>query len=527
MNLTRRLKNMLLAALILAACSAAAAVSLRLWRSAGYAEDYAAFESRVMSLEKEIISDKISSMISDIAYISYTFGIYAKLFGDEKYSKLEDNWKTYLAGKGCYYKLRYIDSAGKEKIKVNYSSKSGAYVSPLWELEDKSDRYYFNDAMQLKPNQYYISRFDLNAEKGECEQPCRLTVRVCSGVYDEYGAIAGIIVLSCDAEELLHEIGELARASAGETYLVSAKGNWVFRASRSGIQWGPKQSGGDEKPADFSAEFPEVWKDVSKAPEKPEGKITTDSGMFVYMSSPPYGVMKIGDGKTLVSPEGPMTLITFIPNDLKNGLVFGYNFANILEFAFGGKSVFFLIIISLALLTLVLSYIIYREKKKNWGYQFDALSTAYTRGAGYRKLEKLYSRHRRTKRSMCVCFIDINGLKRVNDTQGHEAGDRLIALGTRTAMRYMGPEDFIVRLGGDEFLLVFPGSDEPRVEEIWREISAEFEPAARDATGDDSVSVSHGIAAFTYGDGETVDKVIEAADERMYKEKRAKHLEQP
>lgn len=59
-----------------------------------------------------------------------------------------------------------------------------------------------------------------------------------------------------------------------------------------------------------------------------------------------------------------------------------------------------------------------------------------------------------------VCLIDINGLKVVNDTLGHDAGDNYIVEIVNTIQKLVRKDDIIVRYGGDEFLIIFKDVDE-------------------------------------------------------------------
>jgi diguanylate cyclase (GGDEF)-like protein len=86
----------------------------------------------------------------------------------------------------------------------------------------------------------------------------------------------------------------------------------------------------------------------------------------------------------------------------------------------------------------------------------DELTGTYRRGPGHVELQREIARARRTKQPLVVAFLDVDGLKAVNDTRGHEAGDQLLR-DVATALRdQLRGYDVIVRHGGDEFLCVLP-----------------------------------------------------------------------
>jgi diguanylate cyclase (GGDEF)-like protein len=116
----------------------------------------------------------------------------------------------------------------------------------------------------------------------------------------------------------------------------------------------------------------------------------------------------------------------------------------------------------------------------------------------------------RTAEPLSLAVIDVDGLKRVNDTLGHGHGDRLIQLCAEACRSATRETDFIARLGGDEFLVLLADCRADGAREV----------AARmlDALGEDR-SLSIGIATW---DGlESGDELITRADQAMYAAKAA------
>ncbi len=84
----------------------------------------------------------------------------------------------------------------------------------------------------------------------------------------------------------------------------------------------------------------------------------------------------------------------------------------------------------------------------------DELTGARARAAGLAELEHEVDRAHRTNKQLVVGYVDVVGLKAVNDTAGHGAGDELLRCAVRTIRAHLRSYDLIVRLGGDEFLCV-------------------------------------------------------------------------
>ena len=114
-----------------------------------------------------------------------------------------------------------------------------------------------------------------------------------------------------------------------------------------------------------------------------------------------------------------------------------------------------------------------------------------------------------------VIFWDINYLKKVNDTVGHEAGDRLILAVADGIKSICNESDLGFRIGGDEFVMIMRNADEKdlvKKVQAWEQyVSKYFQ---------EEVSVAVGYA---YGRGQDVEKIIREADKLMYENKRIIH----
>lgn len=114
--------------------------------------------------------------------------------------------------------------------------------------------------------------------------------------------------------------------------------------------------------------------------------------------------------------------------------------------------------------------------------------------------------------------IDVNGLKVVNDTKGHEAGDELIAGVCQCMKRCLGPYGRLYRTGGDEFVAVLL-CDESQLESALNDYDKSLgEWSGKYISG---LSVSYGISSIKESPGETVRSLAATAEKRMYEAKSA------
>ena len=136
----------------------------------------------------------------------------------------------------------------------------------------------------------------------------------------------------------------------------------------------------------------------------------------------------------------------------------------------------------------------------------DDLTGVYRRAVGIPALQQAIDRARREKISAVLGFVDIDGLKRVNDGTGHAAGDELIvsvANAMRSRMRSYEP---IVRFGGDEFVCIMSNVDAVDVETRFAEIRAVI---ASDTQG----TISLGLATLNATDD--LESLINRADSAL------------
>ena len=148
----------------------------------------------------------------------------------------------------------------------------------------------------------------------------------------------------------------------------------------------------------------------------------------------------------------------------------------------------------------------------------DALTGLYNRRYAEDLLKRLVLEAGRG-RPFSVVALDLDGLKRINDTLGHATGDRVIArVGELIRLELRGL-DVPIRIGGDEFLAILPGTREHEA----RAVGARLSRAVRDddwsAVGA-PVTVSLGLAEWQ--SGQTGVDVVRSADARLYDAKRAR-----
>ena len=128
----------------------------------------------------------------------------------------------------------------------------------------------------------------------------------------------------------------------------------------------------------------------------------------------------------------------------------------------------------------------------------------------------------RTAKPLSVIMADIDHFKRINDTWGHRAGDRILAAVAGSLGGRLRPRDMVARYGGEEFVLILPETDLPGAEVVAERIRKRIESTSHDigAAEPISVTMSFGCAAASPPSLWTGAELLEAADRALYAAKR-------
>ncbi|MEO8628005.1 MAG: GGDEF domain-containing protein [Betaproteobacteria bacterium] len=151
----------------------------------------------------------------------------------------------------------------------------------------------------------------------------------------------------------------------------------------------------------------------------------------------------------------------------------------------------------------------------------DALTGIYNMRAFTLILSRTFKQSMRYTHPLSVIMIDCDNLKAVNDTYGHEAGNRLLQHVVRCAAAQLRSSDILARFGGDEFIAMLPETSPASARAVAERIRRAVEAASADIHGTEvKTSVSVGLAGYP-DDGSDLDVIMDKADKAMYRAKQA------
>lgn len=130
---------------------------------------------------------------------------------------------------------------------------------------------------------------------------------------------------------------------------------------------------------------------------------------------------------------------------------------------------------------------------------------------------------RRVDEPATLLYFDLDDFKSVNDTLGHEAGDRVLRAFARHLRETFRDSDVVARVGGDEFCVLLTSAT---TQDVRRPLSL-LEGRLETREGEPLVSFSVGIAPYDPSSHATVRALVEEADQRMYRQKRARGFGRP
>lgn len=460
------------------------------------------------------ITYKINRLTSDLSFISDILRDHYPANND--FSDIESILLAYSKRRTVFDQIRYLDLEGNEIIRINYGT-NGAYVVPKNELQNKANRYYFQSTVTLGKNQVYISPLDLNVENNQIEKPLKPMLRLGIPFFNSSGTKEGIIVLNYSANDILKQIQTIAASNAGHAFLINQQGYWLYNQDDPTKEWAfmydPTSS------VSFASEYPEEWNTIRK---NSSGTILTKNGFFQYAQLLSGEVFSDEINRcTVLSQAGTWYFVSMIPSDSPDAHFFENRISDLLLYIVSKYYVFYFVFLGISVI-LAMLFTGNRMKKEQVQYysEYDVMTNSYNRNAGIQRLNLLYKNLTKSNCTTSLCFLDVNGLKEVNDVLGHEAGDELLITVANTIRSRIRADDFMIRFGGDEFVVVFSGVAAEQAEQVWARIVEAFEEINRTENRNYVISVSHGIQEISCTVDQLLDTVLHQADEKMYEEKR-------
>lgn len=258
---------------------AVAFVAIRLDNQARTAKTEAR-DAMQVELASRLIGHDFETVTSDLLMLTGTPDMLAFINSGKASDRdrLAEHFRVFAAETKLYGQVRFVDSKGMEIVRVNYGNNS-AVIVPGEQLQDKSGRYFFRDAIKLGAGQVYVSPLDLNIEHDQLELPYKPMIRFGAPVFDKSGQKKGVVLLNYFGSVLLNDFKAVFTGRDQSAMLLNREGYWLSSpepADEWGFMLGRQRT--------FGKDLPEEWKAVSSADR---GSIRTESGLFTFATVHP------------------------------------------------------------------------------------------------------------------------------------------------------------------------------------------------------------------------------------------------
>ena len=488
---------------------------------------------------------------------------------DEFVEHSTTSFVSFLSSHTHYDHIRLLDNSGMEVVRVN--NKGGnQIVIPKERLQDKSDRYYFMESESLVDGEVFISPIDLNVENNILEKPYKAVIRYVApmDLPSELGNERFYLVMNLNVSHLLADIRDRIEESPyRDTYIADEAGYYMLHSLRQ-KEWGSLNN------IDTGESFK---KDVSKMPSWNEADLYNKVIIEVHK-----GLERADDDfiywtPLYIEPVAGLrlNLITVEPREHFMAPVYAYlqSYTGLIISTFA-----ILFFISTAIAR-TLSHPIKRIAEAvseigkgkfdaplevNGGVEVEILAyeikkMAFELESSYRDMELrvtertielqnahdklqqmantdpltgIFNRHffnnyienlKRDKRitDLALIMLDVDRFKYINDHYGHNVGDVVLVEVAELLSSETRGSDFVVRYGGDEFLIVLLDSHEDAIQAYVARIKSALEKWNKN-TDILEHDMEFSIGCDVYEEGKHIMDVIKAADERMYANKMAR-----
>ena len=417
--------------------------------------------------------------------------------------------------KGTYDQIRFLDTKGNEIIRINYEQGKPVRVERE-QLQNKSDRYYFQDTIGLNRGEVYISPFDLNIENNAIELPLKPMLRFATPTFGADGEKSGIVCINYLGALLIQNFKRTAGDPANSPFLLNSDGYWLSSRDPS-QEWGFMYP--DRKDLTFAKTYPVAWEIISR---KFTGQFTNEAGLFTFATITPFG-SGLSSSSGSYDPALPSQRF-FGSQEYQWKIVSRIDPETLGNLTKELKLTFALVWVFLSLFGILVCFFYSQNISLRSEYNarlekmatHDALTGLPNRNQFSERLLHNLAHAKRYNHKLCVLYMDLDGFKQVNDTYGHGVGDELLVESAKRLKQSIREIDTVARVGGDEFTVILAEIDEPQ--QVHAVIQRIVEAISQPFRFNDivcHVGVSVGQAVFP-DDGADMETLLGIADHSMY-----------
>ncbi len=310
---------------------------------------------------------------------------------------------------------------------------------------------------------------------------------VCVSVYDTAKNKVGVLCGALNLESIQHMIEESETIMDGSCFILNQAGNYIASNTHKDVH--SESSIFNTKDSNL-----QLISQAFKEKADNNGSITIEG--VEYQANLTY----LSDFNWMIVQCIPMTVVTA-----------RFMYIEVMQYVMA--------ILTIGLFACVLR-IIFSWKKSDKKIYADTLTGCNSRAACLSLLESLEDQR---NMRISIVYMDLNKFKYVNDTYGHDMGDKLLRIFGAALNKVFGQVGFVGRMGGDEFIAILADTNNDELEALCKAVEEILWEKSKSLEFPYIMSSSYGYASRNVGRPETLDEVMQKADERMYANKAIKN----
>ena len=231
-------------------------------------------EQRDAFLLSNKANDIVNQLRTDILFLASEVELFYNTEEAHFMTLTASLFQKYASVIHVYDQIRYIDNSGEEIVRMNLQNDSACIV-PDSQLQNKGNRYYFNETMQMEGREIYVSPIDLNMDNGQVQVPYKPIIRIGINLYDRNSEKIGILITNFKAVSLINIINKSNTRNSSNKYLLNKDGYYLIGPD-STQEWGFMFGKSD---AMFQKQFIQESEIISN---HENGIFTSSNGLFVF-----------------------------------------------------------------------------------------------------------------------------------------------------------------------------------------------------------------------------------------------------
>lgn len=236
-----------------------------------FKENYFAKQRELLQSLKTQSKSSLQGLFSDLILLSNLSSTKNVFLSDTTKQNLTEDFLALIKTRQSYSQIRFIDLEGNEQIRINYNKGNIESVNSN-ELQNKAQRSYYKESIQLRPGEIYVSKIDLNIENKIVEKPNKPVIRVATPVVNDNSEIIGIVVINYLAAELLDQITIKKLNYGNKIEVLNSNGYWLTDIK-------DKYDSITDNLNAYSNKYPKLWQDIQS---NKKGILNNDSLFLIY-----------------------------------------------------------------------------------------------------------------------------------------------------------------------------------------------------------------------------------------------------